>query len=89
MERSYGFLSNFASKQFTEKYNHTQRILAKSKGMQKSPKFHTTYDPIVTKSKGMQKSPDFHASYVPMVTKSKGMLKLPEFHKSYDPNIIF
>ena len=37
-------------------------IVTKSKGMQKSPEFDTTYGPIVTKSKGMLKSPEFDAN---------------------------
>ena len=37
-------------------------IVTKSKGMQKSPEFDASYDPIVTESKGMLKSPEFDAN---------------------------
>ena len=38
-------------------------FLNKSKGMQKTPEFHTSYDPIVTKSKVRQKLQKFNAKY--------------------------
>ena len=49
--------------------------------MQKTPDFHTLYDPVVKWQKSMQKTPDFHALHESVDRWQKSMLKNSRFSR--------